>query len=553
MGVAQGAAIVEDMQADVALVSPPDDQAPIVAALRRPEAYALADGAVDVVETLSAHVFLAGDHAFKVKKAVRLPFLDFSTLEARRRYCEIELSLNRRTAPSIYLDVVPVTVRDGVVALGGDGEVVEWALRMRRFAQGALLSEAIARGALAAPQVDAFAERVAAFHRSLRERTPPGRFGSAAHALQLATENLDQLEPLLHEPSQRSRLEALRGWTLAEHAAREALMRERLDGGFVRECHGDLHLANVAIVDGEPTPFDCIEFDPALRWSDVMSDVAFAAMDLRVRGRAAFARRFVNRYLESGGDYAGAPLLPFFSVYRALVRAKVAALRAAGSDDAAVASRARAETQRYLDVAEALSRPNARAIVAMHGLSGCGKTSLSQALIEQVDILRIRMDVERKRQHGLHPLARGGTGVDAGLYAPQASREAYERVASLAQTLVDGGQPVVVDAAFLHRWQRDLFRDAATRCAASFTIADLRADAAVLRERVARRSAEGRDASDADLAVLEHQIATAEPPAADEQADVVAFDANRPLAETIASPAWQAWLATLKPRPRRAG
>jgi aminoglycoside phosphotransferase family enzyme len=401
----------------------------------------------------------------------------------------------------------------------------------------------LARGSLAPGDVDALAVRVAAFHDSLGGASPGQRHGSPAHALSLALDNLSELDALVREPAGRERIAALQAWTRGEHAHRASLMERRHAAGFVRECHGDLHLANVAMIDGEPTPFDCIEFSEAMRWSDVMSDVAFTTMDFRALGRADLARRYVNGYLEAGGDYGGAPLLPFYGVYRALVRAKVAMLRAAGAGDGTAAP---AEALRYLDLATALTRPRPRTIVVMHGLAGCGKTSLSQALIESADIVRLRMDVERKRQHGLRANERRASGVDEGLYAPQASRAAYESVAATAESLVRGGQAVVVDAAFLRRWQRDLFRDIARRSDAAFVIVDLPANEAELRSRVARRAAEGRDASDADVAVLEHQLATHEPLGADELEATVAFDANLPVRETVASARWREWAAGLE-------
>jgi AAA+ superfamily predicted ATPase len=194
-------------------------------------------------------------------------------------------------------------------------------------------------------------------------------------------------------------------------------MDERLRDGFVRECHGDLHLRNVALVDGEPTLFDCIEFDPRLRWSDVMADVAFTAMDLRARGRTDFARRLLNRYLEATGDYGGVAVLRFYIVNRAIVRAKVAYLRAAQAIGQADGDLHWQKGMAYLELAERLTRRGPRTIIVMHGFAGCGKTTLSQALVEDADLVRIRMDVERKRMEGLAVTARTGSGLDAGLYA----------------------------------------------------------------------------------------------------------------------------------------
>jgi aminoglycoside phosphotransferase family enzyme/predicted kinase len=514
-----------------------DRQSALVAALRDPAAFGPDCRSVEVIETHISHVFLTGRYAYKIKKAIKLPFLDCSTLEARRRFCDQELLLNRRTAPSLYLDVVPIVEGAGRCVVGGQGAPVEWAVRMRQFPEDALLSSMLERGVLTTGHIDSLANSVAAFHASLPRGGPEIQFGRPHDALRLALDNFSEIGPFLANPAERERLDALREWTIGEFAAREALMTERTQDGFVRECHGDLHLANVALDDGEATPFDCIEFDPAMRWSDVMSDVAFAAMDLRARGRPDFARRFVNRYLEITGDYGGVPVLSYYLVYRAIVRAKIACVRAGQAQSAAAASRN--EALRYLDLASDLARPRRRAIVLMHGFAGCGKTSLSQALIEQVDLMRIRMDVERKRQHGVGAQARTGSGIESGLYAPDVSHAAYGHVAALTEVAVKAGQAILVDAAFLRRWQRDLFRTLAKRCDAAFVIVDLPASERVLRRRVTQRSCQSGDASEADLRVLEHQLATHDPLGPDEWPFVVTFDADRPLVATTASEHWQ--------------
>jgi aminoglycoside phosphotransferase family enzyme/predicted kinase len=528
----------------------PPGQPDIVSALREPHAFGGGAAKVDVIETHISYVFLVGGEAYKVKKALLLPFLDFSTLASRRRYCDLEVALNRRTAPSLYLGVVPIVERDGAIVVGGAGNVVEWAVHMRRFADDALLSRMLARDGVDATMIDRLAEGVAAFHGTI-SRTPPPDAGTAAKAIAFALDNLRDLDALVESPGERERVGALRAWTLREGAACEAAMQERRRGGFVRDCHGDLHLDNIAVIDGQPTPFDCIDFDPALRWGDVVGDIAFAAMDLRARGRADLARRFVDRYLEATGDYAGAALMPFYAVYRALVRAKVASIRANAAGDDGTATDTRREASRYLALATALAAPRAPALVLMHGFSGCGKSALSQALVESADVVRIRTDVERKRLHGLPAGARHEGEVDSGLYEPRVTRDVYASIAAMTEVLLAAGQSVVVDGTFLRRWQRDAFRAVAQRGAAAFTIVDMRASVETLRRRVAARTIAGGDPSDADVAVLEHQLASAEPLAQDELASVLAVDADLPVASTVGSRAWCEWVAKLGHRRTR--
>jgi len=305
-----------------------DDQSRLVRALTNPTLYGPGCTAVRVVETHISYVLLTGGHAYKIKKAVDLGFLDFTSLAARHFYCNRELELNRRLAPAIYLEAVPITGAIDAPCIGGDGPAVEYAVKMREFPQDALLTCVLARKALTAAHIDALAAAVARFHTSAPRAEPGSRFGSSREILDLAIENFTEIEPLLERESDRRAAADLRRWTEREHAARATLFSERQRSGFVRECHGDLHLGNIALVDGVVTIFDCIEFNEDMRWSDVLADVAFLVMDLRDRGRPDLASRFLSGYLERTGDYDGVQILRFYVVYRAMVRAKVACMRA---------------------------------------------------------------------------------------------------------------------------------------------------------------------------------------------------------------------------------
>jgi predicted kinase len=305
-------------------------------------------------------------------------------------------------------------------------------------------------------------------------------FGSPGDTLDLALDNFTGIRPLLDDPAARDVAAQLRHWTLAEHAVCSELMSARQRDGFVRECHGDLHLGNVVYLDGRITPIDCLEFSARLRWCDVMSEIAFTTMDLRARGHSDLARRFLNAYLEVTGDYAGLPLLRFHVVYRALVRAKVACLRAAQTHDDGVD--ARREGRSYLDLASKCATRRRPSIVVTHGLAASGKTTASQQLLERADFIRIRSDVERKRLQGLAAQVRTGSPVAAGIYASDTTHATYVRVRDLARTAVAAGQSVVIDATFLQRWQRQLFRELASSMRIPFAILSLSADESVLRE-----------------------------------------------------------------------
>ena len=517
-------------------VEPATTQARLVEALRgrlRPGA------AVRVIETHISYVLLTGSHAYKIKKAIRLGFLDFSTLAARRLYCEQELRLNRRHAPALYLDVVAITGTAEQPEIGGAGPILEYAVRMLEFPQQALLSSMLAREALSAGHIDRLATIVAAFHRSIAAAAANGPFGSPKDILQLAVNNFTEIRPLLPPSEDLAALEALEAWTRREHASRYATFAGRREAGFVRECHGDLHLGNIALVAGDPMIFDCIEFNDRMRWIDVMSEAAFTVMDLAHRGRPDFAHRFLNAYLQTAGDYAGVAVLRFYLVYRAMVRAKVACLRAAQLPAGAASTAAWNDYRDFVRLAGAYAAPTPAAVIVNHGFAGCGKTTLSQALLEQVGAIRIRTDVERKRLHGLGAHERSHSRIASDLYASAVTRTTYHYVASLARAVVGGGSLVIVDATFLERWQRDLFRNLAAQLQVPFVILDVTASEQRLRERLLERARGGDDASEAGIAVLEHQLRMHEPLASDERGDVVVYDGERPLGDAARPDSWR--------------
>ncbi|HEV2219437.1 MAG TPA: AAA family ATPase [Casimicrobiaceae bacterium] len=522
---------------------PPDGAAALqqrlAAALRDPASFGPECASVRVIETHISWVYLTGAYAWKVKKAVDFGFLDFTSLESRHRYCQEELRLNRRTAPQLYLDVVPIAGSVERPVVGGAGPVLEWALKMREFPQDALLSALLARGALVPSQVDALAAAVARFHEGAARARADQPWGSAAEVLDVALANFAELRPRIDDPAHLAELEALEDWTRREHAARGAIWASRRAAGLVRECHGDLHLGNIALVDAEVTLFDCIEFNERMRWIDVVSDIAFTLMDLRHRGRRDLAQRFLNAYLERTGDYSGVAVLTYYLVYRAMVRAKVAGLRAAQMFPGDASSGALADCRVHLDLARNEARAGSPAIVITHGLSGSGKTTLSQFLLERIGALRLRSDVERKRLLGLPAAARTGADIDAGIYAADANRATYARLLALARTIVEAGRIALVDAAFLSRCQRDAFRTLANELDVPLVIVDCIASEATLRRRIVERRAAGNDASDADLSVLAQQLHHHAPLDDDERALAVTWDAEQPPDGAQARDAWR--------------
>ena len=486
--------------------------------------------AVECIETHISTVLLAGAYAYKIKKPVDLGFLDFSTLALRRRFCEEELRLNRRLAPGLYLDVVAVVgAADAPRIVATDDpratDAIEFAVKMRRFAQSALLDGMLARGELRPRHVDALAATVAGFHGSIAHAGDNG-YGTAESIALPMRQNFAQIRPLLSCAGEIAELDALESWSVAEHDRRAALMAARKREGQVRECHGDLHLGNITWIDEEIHVFDCIEFNPALRWIDVANEIAFTVMDLAARGRPDWGARLLNGYLEITGDYGALRLLPYYLVYRAMVRAKVARIRAAQTEGEPRQA-ALADYAEHIRLARSFTVPRRPALVITHGVSGSGKSTVTLPLVEQLGALRLRSDVERKRRHGLARDARSGSAPGAGIYSAAANMDTYIALGSLAVQVIEAGYPAIVDATFLSRDHRDAFRAIAAELQVPCLILDFQTEAGEFRRRVSQRQAQGQDASEATLAVLERQLRDDQPLTAGECGQTVRIDTQQ--------------------------
>ncbi len=491
-----------------------------------------------LIETHISWVLLTESLAYKLKKPVKLGFLDFTTLAARRHFCEAELRLNRRLAPSLYLDVVNIHDSPEGPSLDGAGPVLDVAVRMRRFPDGALWSEMLAEGSLAQRHIDALAQRLADFHRNAAVALTGGAFGSAASHERVTSGLIDAIEAVHRErgPIHATDWHVLRAWLVEQQQVLAPLWKERLLEGHVRECHGDLHLANVLQLEGEATAFDGIEFDDALRWIDVMDDIAFLAMDLLANGLRDLAFRFINAYLSASGDYGGVPTLRFYMVRRALVRARVAAI----GDGQGLHSAARVGAQDYLAVAFAISSGADARLAITHGLPGSGKSFVSQAVAEKTGAIAVRSDVERKRLFGLSALQSSRGRVPGGIYDEATTQRSYQRLREIAQVTLAAGWPVVVDAAFLLRSERVGFAALANRLLIPFIIFDCQGDLPLLRQRIVQRQATGADPSEADVATLEHLIVAAEPLDAAERAVALVVDAAVPVTPATLAHCWLA-------------
>jgi len=514
-------------------------QKAVLRGLMRPQSYLHTVVTIERIETHISTVLLTGRYAYKIKKPLSLGFLDFSTITARRHFCEEELRLNRRLAPDMYLEVVAICGTPDapyIASLDAEG-AIEYAVKMKQFPQQALLDRMLSSSELTGLHVDELAQIVAAFHTKVARATREDGYGTPANVAVTMRQNFTQIRAFLQSSEESRTLDELEQWSIAEHKAFAPLMAQRLRNGHVRECHGDLHLGNIACVDGCIRIFDCIEFNPGLRWTDVAAEIGFLVMDFSAHDRPDLGARFLNAYLEITGDYAAVRLLPYYLVYRAMVRAKVACIRS-HQTGITTSQRESANTEfaEHLQLARSFICQSLSCLLITCGVAGSGKTTVTQALVEQLGnlgALRIRSDIERKRLHGLAGAARSESAVDAGLYSETATRSTYDEIYRLAQLLIKSGWPVIVDAGFLLRSQRDRFRTLATVAEVPFLLLDCHASADELRRRVTQREAAGNDASEATLAILEHQLDIVEPLTADERDSTLSIDTQRAAGQNV--------------------
>ena len=456
---------------------------------------ALPSPCLGVVETHVSWVLLTRDQAFKIKKPVTLPFLDYGTIEKRRVCCEEELRLNRRFAPDLYLEVVD---------LAGEPTV-----KMRRFADDQRLDHVSAAGRLTGDHLTQLARDLAAFQKQAAVAGP--EHGTPDIVRTDALENIEALERLL--PDEATLLTKLRIWTEEEWRKHESVFMRRHAEGRIREGHGDLHLGNLALLDDRVVAFDGIEFSKRFRCIDVASEIAFTLVDLLNHRQAGLAHCLLDGWLAWSGDFGALDVLRYYLVYRALVRAKVAGLQDAAG-----------EARKYLAMARHLVEPSCPTLTITFGPSGCGKTWASGqqlASARTLNTVRLRSDVERKRLFGLAPDA----ASDGGIYSAEATRSTYARLYDLSGATLQSGWSVIVDAAFLKRAERDAFRELAARCRSPFSIL---APTASRKEMARRISLRRNDASEATVDILDLQLQWLEPLAPEEQAEVMPDSPHRP-------------------------
>ncbi len=499
--------------------------------LLTPTAFAHPVTRLELRETNISWLVLTGPFAYKIKKCMRLDFLDQSTLQLRHHLCEEELRLNRRLAADLYLDVNGITREGGALRIGGPGRVVEYAVRMKQFDSALELAALLDGAQVTREEIDGLAERLAEFHASAPSTSREQDFQHTDDLHAAVLGNLAILLSHLDGVPALPDMGSLIDWTHDRLRDSTALLRAREQSGFIRECHGDLHAGNIVRWSGRLVPFDCLEFNPKLRWIDVMNDVAFLVMDLTAHQRRDLAWSFLNTYLARSGDYAGVRLLLFYAVYRALVRAMVDSLQAQHGPEHRERALRRLR-MRVSTAVEFMHRPPPTLFI-MHGPSGSGKSWFSERLAENLAAVRIRSDVERKRLAGVgsaDPGAAdpGASGYEQGKYSPKFSRRTYLRLVECAHACLAGGLDAIVDAAFLYAEDRRLFRDLAARHGVRFIVLSCTAPPDVLMRRVAERQERQADPSEAGVDVLARQLQRLEPIDPGENAQTITIDTAHP-------------------------
>lgn len=485
---------------------------------------------VRLVQTHISYVFIAGDYVYKIKKPVNFGFLDYSTLDRRKFFCEEELRLNMRLCPSIYLGVVPVVDRDGTYVFEETGEPVEYAVKMVRLEEDRMMDELVARGEVTPRMIERVARVVADFHARAESGASVSKYGDVAAIRFNTDENFSQTENFVDIVLTRRRYEFIKAYTDGFLAAGATFLARRVENGRIREGHGDLHLANICYTD-EPCIYDCIEFNERFRCNDVASEIAFLAMDLDFHGRTDLSHVFVDAYVEASGDGEVYQLLDFYKCYRAFVRGKV---RSFPLDEEEASYEEKRfdldEARRYFDLAYRYAGGKVRPVaIVMCGLSGTGKSYVADALAEHLNLVVIRSDVARKHLAGLAPTETRAAGYGAGIYSDEMTERTYRTMVEDAARLMAAGHSVLLDASFLKRRQRSIAVAAARAADARFLLVECSAPEDRVRARLAVREDEAANVSDATWPIYLEQKKHFEPPEEIDEHEHVRVDTSKDL------------------------
>lgn len=464
----------------------------LITALTDPKHFSHPVDRIEVIETHISWILLTGDIAYKIKKPVDFGFLNFTSLVDRKHYCYEELRLNQRLAPDIYQTVVPITGTPEAPILDGDGEPFEYAVKMHQFDESLRLDRLLQKSALTAQHIDALSQQIANFHMSVPHASTDGPWGEPDTIWQVIGDNFLHVGDNLNSLDDWMQLQQLAYQISQQFRSLTPKLIERKQKGHIRECHGDLHLANTTLLNDQVRLFDCIEFNLEFRWIDTICDLAFLLMDLEANHQSVYAHRCLNHYLEITGDYDGVQLLNLYQGYRAMVRAKVSMIGEETDLD---------NYHRYISLALGYANKSPAVLYLMQGISGSGKSYLSQQLLEHTGAIRLRSDVERKRLHRQLNLE----GQNPDLYGHEMNVHTYNQLKSQTERLLRVGESVIVDATFIRERTRQSYIELAEQLGIEVRIIACHCDTEIMKQRLALRQQEGTDPSDADINIMLQQ------------------------------------------------
>jgi aminoglycoside phosphotransferase family enzyme/predicted kinase len=503
----------------------------LVKGLLKPEAYPEPTKRIELVQTQMSFVLLADDYVYKVKKPVNLGFLDYTTLEKRRFFCQREVELNQRLCPEVYLGVVPVTREGRKILIQGKGEAIEYAVKMRRLPQQEMMDVLLINGKVTAEMTARVAQKLAAFHRGAETSASISAFGEIKAIRKNTDENFNQTKKYIGKTISRDKYRQIKAYTDSFIKENAALFHKRIADGRIRDCHGDLHAAHICFTDGICI-YDCIEFNDRFRYSDVAAEVAFLAMDLDHYGRADLSRSFINAYIDKSKDRELLKLLNFYKCYRAYVRGKVESFKL---NDPYIPP---AEKKKIFDTASSYfdlatfyirSRP---ILLITTGLVGTGKTFLAQALAKRLGLVVISSDVTRKRLSGIPPTKHRFEEFDRGIYSAEFSRKTYDTMFAEAKDILTEGGSVILDASFIKARERLKVKELAEELGADFFIVECSLDERTIKQRLTRRLEEV-STSDGRWEIYPSQKRAFEPVVEAPAPKHVIIDTSKPLEENI--------------------
>jgi aminoglycoside phosphotransferase family enzyme/predicted kinase len=503
----------------------------LVQGLLKPQAYPEATGRIELVQTQMSFVLLTDNYVYKVKKPVNLGFLDYTTLEKRRFFCQREVELNQRLCPEVYLGVVPITQEGRKILIQGKGEAIEYAVKMRRLPQQAMMDRLLAGDKVTPGMITRVAQKLAAFHKRAETSASISAFGEIKAIRKNTDENFTQTKKYIGNTISREKYQRIKAYTDGFMKKNATLFQKRIAEGRIRDCHGDLHAAHVCFTDGICI-YDCIEFNDRFRYSDVAAEVAFLAMDLDHYGRADLARRFVSAYIDESKDKGLAKLLNFYKCYRAYVRGKVESFKL---DDPYIAPAEKKQilevASSYFDLADSYIRSKPVLFITA-GMVGTGKTFLAQALAKRLGLVVISSDVTRKQLAGIPVTEHRFEEFDRGIYSPEFSKKTYGKMFTEARHILSGGGSVILDASFIRAEERLKAKKLAEESGADFFIVECRLDEKTIKQRLAQRLEEG-STSDGRWEIYPSQKRAFEPVAEAPATNRAIIDTAQPVEKNI--------------------